>query len=136
MNELISVIDTNSINFNAAQTKLIVPGLLSGYLWNIPIKTNKILGQRSAKSLVKASLLVRKITILIQNRIKINTGWEVYVPLITSTIFWRRAYNLPVYLSFVPEYNIKQILSKDLIFFFVYVVYLEKKEEAEGTLLK
>jgi len=51
-----------------------------------------------------------------------STGCGAYECLITSLILSIRRLALSVYLSFLPAYRIKQILSKDLIFFFVSIV--------------
>ena len=87
-----------------------------------------------ANNFVSLSGLVLKIKILMQKKIKIKTGGGASAFFITSIILSIKKCALSIYLSFLPANKIKQILSNDLIFFFVSAPYPVKKLEASDTL--
>lgn len=118
-NSLILIIVIISINFKAAHTRFNLLCYLIGSL-KIFINKNIIICHKFANSLVSFYGLILRMRILKQKKIKIKTGWGASVFFITSIILSISSWAFSLYLSFLPAYKIKQILSKDLIFFLVY----------------
>lgn len=118
-NSLILIIDIISINFNAAHTRFNLLCYLTAYL-NIFINKNIIICHRFANNFVNFYGLILRINILKQKNINISTGCGASVFLITSIILSINNCAFSLYLSFLPAYSIKHILSNDFIFFFVY----------------
>jgi hypothetical protein len=73
----------------------------------------RIIGQISMNSWPRLISERRRMSIRMANRTKIRrAACTFYGFFITSAIFSSRGFNLVAYLSFWPEYRIKQILSK------------------------
>jgi hypothetical protein len=78
-----------------------------------------IICQRVESNFVIFYCVKRRIRILMQKKINIRTGCGTSECLMTSIILSIRNWALSLYLSFLPAYRIKHILSKDFIFFLV-----------------
>lgn len=112
------------INFSEASKRF---GFLDTSFWRLTltyclekicISKAKIIGQMSINNWFNDIYESFSIRILIQKRIRIRrAGCAVYDILITSAIFYNRPLIFWAYLSFDPEYRIKQIRSKLLIRF-------------------
>lgn len=116
LNSSISNAWISSITFNAANVKLIFLLFFLSLKLKICIRMEINPGQMDLKTLFKevCESLIKRIRM--QNNINIRRAGEAFSSFITSFKNTRTVFNLPSYLSILPEYITKQTLSNDLIF--------------------
>ena len=107
---------TSYTTFNAAKIKLILRFFFFSFELKICIKIDIKPGH------IDLNILFREVwdslmnNILMQKSIKISKAGEEFSYFITSFKNSKTVLNLPSYLSILPEYMTKHILSNDLIF--------------------